>query len=737
MLSIVFGASFTIATAWALGTLLLRKFTLPLRRVEEWLLAILVGSACLSAIVFGLCTAKLGRKSVYLVLGLLIITVAIGFREKRPLQATNLPPLPRLWKTLFAVVFTIVTVVYLFEGLTPKAPLDAVTERLSRLDRAHGFDAFPTLSDGTAMLFLYPFAIGRQPAAALVKLALLVSVTLLMLWYGRHIGHHVVGVAGALLAYASPAFGIGPTAAALFVLVYLVQPWARGGQLNSIDRRQRGVYQLNNKGNPGLEMRPRLDAAIKLLLALALVAIFAACVFRAVTQPITTDEARVYLDYIHGQDFGAIFTRKYDAANHVLQTILSYWAVKLLGGREVVLRSPSLVAAVLYFIAIWRFAFLSFRRTWLAALAVGLAVLNPLLLDHFSLARGYGLGLALFTWSLYFSLRFLCDRNERVLTLAGLFLALSLTANLTFAIPGAGLAFALLASLPIGLRHRAIAVRYAASALLPAALLLVVPLSSAHRTDFYFGSPTYAGSIVELTNPSLVYGAQAPLFPDLTVPYVRTIRQIDYWIVPVALLGIGLVAGAGFRDVKPSPAILGLRLSAGSVILAVLTLIVGHRLSNLAYPYGRTGLYLLFLFPLAFLAAVNVLFDWGRAFRLAAIPGIAAMVLILSIYGLEFHTGNFEEWPFAADIKNVANLIQGRTGGRPARVDGSFVFAGPLNYYRDLYGWTWLDPAEQVGPRPGYDFYLLVPEDRHFVDDFHLQVLQDTGQTILATSHGR
>jgi 4-amino-4-deoxy-L-arabinose transferase-like glycosyltransferase len=248
---------------------------------------------------------------------------------------------------------------------------------------------------------------------------------------------------------------------------------------------------------------------------LALVAIFTACVFRAVTQPITTDEAHVYLNYLHGQDFELIFTRKYDSSNHVLQTILSYGAVKLLGSREIVLRSPSLAAAALYFIAMWRFAFFSFRRSWLAALAVALAVMNPLLLDHFSLARGYGLALALFAWSLYFSLRYLHDRNERALTLAGLFLGLSVAANLTFAIPGAGLSFALLASLPNCLRQRALVLRYAVSVLFPAGLL-IVPLSSANRTDFYFGSGTYAESIVKLSSVSLVYSGQAPLFPDLT-----------------------------------------------------------------------------------------------------------------------------------------------------------------------------------------------------------------------------
>jgi hypothetical protein len=203
------------------------------------------------------------------------------------------------------------------------------------------------------------------------------------------------------------------------------------------------------------------------------------------------------------------------------------------------------------------------------------------------------------------------------------------------------------------------------------------------------------------------------------------------------LLGIGLVAGAGFRDSSPSPAVLSLRLSAGSLIVAVLTLILGHRLMNLLYPYDRTGLYLMFLFPLALLAAVNVLLDWGRAFRLAVVPDIAAMVVILSIYALEFHTGYFAEWPFAADVKDAANVMQGTAGGRVARVGGSFVFAGLLNYYRDLYGWTWLDPVGPGDPRPGYDFYLLLPEDRHFVDDFHLAILKDTGSTIVAASQDR
>ena len=73
----LFGASFTIANAWALGALLLKRLTVSLSRLEAWLIAIITGSACLSAIVFGLCAANLARKGVYLGIGLVMIVVAV------------------------------------------------------------------------------------------------------------------------------------------------------------------------------------------------------------------------------------------------------------------------------------------------------------------------------------------------------------------------------------------------------------------------------------------------------------------------------------------------------------------------------------------------------------------------------------------------------------------------------------------------------------------------------------
>ena len=72
---VLFGAFFTVATAWAIGAILLQRLPAILYRGEARLFAFLIGSACLSGIVFLLCAAKLASPSVFLALG----TGCIGY----------------------------------------------------------------------------------------------------------------------------------------------------------------------------------------------------------------------------------------------------------------------------------------------------------------------------------------------------------------------------------------------------------------------------------------------------------------------------------------------------------------------------------------------------------------------------------------------------------------------------------------------------------------------------------
>ena len=240
VLAILFGASLTIATAWALGAILLRKLSVVLYRAEERLFAFMVGSACLSAILFVLATLHLVRRGVLLALSILVIGYAFYSGAHRP-NGAAFPALPRLWKFAFAAVFAAFTVLYFFNALAPESSPDGMAYHLGEVAkyyRAHGFvrittNLYGNLSQGIELLFLHAFTFGRHSAAAMVHYAFLLCLTFLLLAYGRRLGFPSVGVAAALFVYASPLVGLDGTiayndvavAAIAFALFYLLQIW--------------------------------------------------------------------------------------------------------------------------------------------------------------------------------------------------------------------------------------------------------------------------------------------------------------------------------------------------------------------------------------------------------------------------------------------------------------------------------------------------------------------------------
>jgi hypothetical protein len=240
VIAILFGWLFTVATAWALGTLLLRKLALVFYCWEERLFAFLVGAALLSSIIFVLCAAHLAWKGLFLVLGFAIILYALRSGAHRP-SGDTFPPLPRLWRWLFLVVFSAFTSLYFLNALMPESSPDGMSYHLgviTKYQQSHGFlrittDMYASLSEGLELLFLWAFEYGRHSAAALVHFAFFIALVFLILSYARRIGRPVVGVAAAIFTYASPIVGLDGSiayidvgiTAVLFALFYLLQIW--------------------------------------------------------------------------------------------------------------------------------------------------------------------------------------------------------------------------------------------------------------------------------------------------------------------------------------------------------------------------------------------------------------------------------------------------------------------------------------------------------------------------------
>lgn len=205
--SILFGAALTIASAYALGSLALRKLAPP----PEITLA--VGATLLSVAVFFIVLAGVAAWPVFLTLGLVAV---VGAFLKGGARSASIPqPLaPGPWPLLF--VFAAYAVWYFINALTPETLPDGLGYHLGlpyQYLRLGGFPArfqfFDLVPQGMEMLYTMAFAFGRHSAAKLVEFAFLMATPSLMLRTGRRLG--LTGAAlwvAPVFYFAAPVAGI-------------------------------------------------------------------------------------------------------------------------------------------------------------------------------------------------------------------------------------------------------------------------------------------------------------------------------------------------------------------------------------------------------------------------------------------------------------------------------------------------------------------------------------------------
>ena len=198
-LSILFGALFTSAAAWSIRRFLFSRLRISLRRVEHELLAAITGAAILSLVVFAVCAVQIATIPVFWAVGL--AAIALNWKFGAASQSGAADPLPRTWKWLFTLPFAFYALLYLSNSIAPENSPDGEAYHLGlvyRYFRQHGFERLTTnmygnLSQGMEMLYLFAFSFGRHPAAATLHTCCLFALPLMILCYGKRIGHPITG----------------------------------------------------------------------------------------------------------------------------------------------------------------------------------------------------------------------------------------------------------------------------------------------------------------------------------------------------------------------------------------------------------------------------------------------------------------------------------------------------------------------------------------------------------------
>ncbi|HXB72930.1 MAG TPA: glycosyltransferase family 39 protein [Candidatus Acidoferrales bacterium] len=208
LVSIFFGAAFTLATAYALGAVLLRQTPAPPE------IALGLGAVAESFLVFLCLLLNVGHWAVYLGIGLAALAALVRFRPVAlgdPVKA----PLGKAWIAA-GIVFGAYGVWYFVNALAPETTPDGVTYHLGLPYEYVRLGGFPDhiafygmVPEGMEMLYTVAFAFGRHSAAKLVEWSFFVATLPLIFRISRRLGMpDRGGLVAAIFYFCAPVVGL-------------------------------------------------------------------------------------------------------------------------------------------------------------------------------------------------------------------------------------------------------------------------------------------------------------------------------------------------------------------------------------------------------------------------------------------------------------------------------------------------------------------------------------------------
>lgn len=432
---------------------------------------------------------------------------------------------------------------------------------------------------------------------------------------------------------------------------HCVRPAVTGLRLN-------GMGIDDRAGMMGTWYRPVLVIASVLLMALV--------VARSQLVAFTFDEVGAPV-FAESFDWNRITE---SAAVHLLNALFTSWIKRAGFDSELAMRLPNTLSFVAYLVAAIDLG-RGLKRP-LALLQFVLLTLNPFLLDFFSLARGYGLGLAAMLPSIALAVRYLkTDRMSWCIAslLSGMLSVVANYAMLNFFIP---LLLVLLMITGHNGRQRGIRATLvrgsipASLALAFFAALLPVLLDLKEGGHFYFGGrwDLYSDTIASLGRCFGYHSRQSSA--------ASMVFQVVFaWAILWSLWRTWTAVRA--RALAPAS------VMAGVLVLSLLSALSQFVLMGTPYPVERTAL---LYCPLVALCAAHGLAECS--WRWTRVPAL----LTGSAFVLHFATTvNFDStysWRFDSGSREVVDLVRERYPGR-VRLGICYEYAPAIWHYRGIH----------------------------------------------------
>jgi hypothetical protein len=418
---------------------------------------------------------------------------------------------------------------------------------------------------------------------------------------------------------------------------------------------------------------------------------------RSIFVGITYDEAWTISSFVPLKPFDLLVYPPSDANNHLLNTILIKFFYHFGLNSLFFTRLPNVLAFVVYLFFAYKITtgFMSVRSGVVTFL---LLILNPFLLDFFSLARGYGISMACLAGSVYYLLVLFRENFHPRYSLLSLgWAAMAVLANLSML--NYYLALACVLGIYGLLIFRKEFVRnFLVIIILTIGLALIIwkPVSVLMKSGrLYYGGNTgfYQDTLVSLAK----YTMYSPEVSGIILISLNVFLAL--FVISVLLSFRKDQANDNPRNIMLAL----LLLSAGSVILQ-------HFLFSNLYLIDRAAL---FFYPLAILTLCISIDQIKYRWLSFAVSGV-----LIAAFGLNFilHYNFYKTatWYFDAHTREILQIINndGKTKRVVQKVDFSWPFQSSIGYYYNKSAYPYIEIVQNPSNRdeitPGFDYYLYL-----------------------------
>ena len=468
--------------------------------------------------------------------------------------------------------------------------------------------------------------------------------------------------------------------------------------------------------------------------------VFGYTCFRAGLLSITHDESLTYFLYVRSSLKDILsYSGEITSNNHLLNTLLMKLSVAFFGNSEFVLRIPALIGHLLYLVGTFQILRLFLNRTKLA-LGFGLMATNPFLLDFFSCARGYSLGLGFITLGLYYFFRRLESSDSSFRTrnkiLALIMLTLSVLSNLSFIYvyaPVAGILIMVEIKDALTVAHcsrKAFTKQINKRVIMPLFFsafclsLIYNPVTFVKIRNYVanYGSTEgfWAGTITSLLQ-SVFYGKDYGTS--------QAILLVRIFIIMVIGLSAFIFLALFFKKNLSMKIHKYLWPMVVILFFAAISMYIQFAIFGVLYPIDRAAIYLIPLFLIMFL----VLWEYSNTLRNNYVKTITSGLFYAATIAMLLHNllclniTHYYIWKYDASTKKAMKKVYDLTSSetnRKYRMGINWVFEPSTNYYILKNQMFWMEWTHRGGPDDIYDYYYLREEDKRIARKYHLKQIE-------------